>query len=52
MQLSEDQFARQLSYEASLRLAERMHESGLLKDDEYIALKDGLIAEYDPIVRH
>ena len=52
MKLSEDQFARQLNYEASLYLAITMHESGLLKDDEFIEFKAELIAEYDPIVRH
>ena len=52
MQLSENQFERQINYESSLSIASNLHELGLITEAEFSRIKIGLIEGFNPIIQH
>ena len=52
MHLSDDQFERQMNYEASLHVLSKLHDSGLISLEEFSKITARLIGEYCPIVQH
>ena len=52
MQLSENQFKRQINYESSLSIAANLHELGLITEAEFSRIKARLINKFNPIIQH
>jgi len=48
--LTEDQFTRELGYQAALAVARRMHDAGLLTTDELAEATKFLLEKYLPLI--